>query len=147
MSVSAECDRFREEDFERVFHLYQATMGAHIARAFGWDEAFQRANMYRTLTAPGVCVYRSDDRIAAFFVTRAKDAAVEIFLLCVDEAFQRRGLGARMIGEIERAAGRGAMLVGTILPSVDVAAFYESLGFKARPRDDGGFRIEKRLRA
>ncbi|QLP96240.1 MAG: GNAT family N-acetyltransferase [Rhodoblastus sp.] len=147
MTGAIASEAFREEDFEAAFALYRAAMGAHVARAFGWDEAFQRLAMRRTLAAPRVRVYRSGDTIVAFFATRAKGEATEIFLICVDEAFQRRGLGTRMIEEIEQAAGLGTTLVGAILPGVDVVAFYTGLGFEAQAREDGGFRIEKRALA
>jgi ribosomal protein S18 acetylase RimI-like enzyme len=134
---------FRDEDFEPVFALYRAAMGAHVARAFGWDEAFQRENLLRSLRSPGARVARDAGRVVAFSVTRPKGAACEIFLLCVDAAFRRRGLGQRMIAQIDRDAGEADALVGSILPGNDVAGFYARLGFAIHPREDGGAHIER----
>lgn len=134
---------FREEDFDAVFALYRAAMGAHVARAFGWDEAFQRDNLLRSLRSPAARVARDANGVVAFSVTRPKGAACEIFLLCVDAAFRRRRLGRRMIMQIDRDAGEADALVGSILPGNDVAGFYARLGFAIHPREDGGARIER----
>ncbi|WP_374304908.1 GNAT family N-acetyltransferase [Methylocella sp.] len=52
--------------------------------------------------------------------------------LAVDRAFQRRGIGRRLIEETRRAAGPQSMLL--LLSSPDAMSFYEAIGMDA-PRN------------
>lgn len=138
-------EAFRENDFDAVFNIYRATMRAHVERAFGWDDTFQRDNMRKTSSASGTLVARLDGTIIAFAMTRLKEKALELFLLCVDPAHQRCGVGARLVAEIELKICAAAPLVGGVLPGNDVVGFYDKVGFETRPRADGGVSLIKRL--
>lgn len=62
------------------------------------------------------------------------------FLLAVCPVFQRRGLGTRLMKEIEAAATAGGfeeMKLGVDVENMDVIRFYESLGLSKAPPTEG----------
>jgi ribosomal-protein-alanine N-acetyltransferase len=126
---------YRPADFEAVWALDQACFPPGVAYSRGELRAFL---VRRTAQA---IVAERDGRVVAFVLGgRGRGPAGQVVTLDVAAPERRRGLGGRLLVELERrlaAAGAARIELETAVSNRAAIAFYERLGYGkvARLRD------------
>lgn len=121
-------------DLHELVALYLHAMREAIGAARGsWDAAREEAEFRDQLDLSQTVVLRAASTLVAFTMIRALDGrTLEVHTLCVAPAFQRKGLGSRLLRQtIREAASMNAAVELSVLKANRAArALYERLGFR-----------------
>jgi ribosomal protein S18 acetylase RimI-like enzyme len=123
---------YRRSDFESMWKLDQACFPRGIAYSKSELRAFLSAKTAETI------VVERDDHIIAFVLGWRQDRTDgHVITLDVTTAARRRGLGRRLMTELERrfrAAGIRRMQLETAVTNTIAVRFYEGLGYRKTAR-------------
>lgn len=121
-----------ELDWEFLFTLHCATMREVIARTWGWDDAWQRADFERRFAQSIVWIVETHGGAVGSLWVEWKPDSLYIHELQVWPGFQGRGLGTAIIQHaIEQGASRGLPVTLSVVPANTRARYlYERLGFE-----------------
>jgi GNAT superfamily N-acetyltransferase len=121
-----------DSDFEELWRLHVATMGAYVGATWGWDEADQRRRFREAW--PEVKAGRlsvSHGAIAAAWRTKTAADHVWLSALEVAAAWQGRGIGSQIVLRVvSEAAAKGLPTQLQVLKvNTRAARLYLRLGF------------------
>lgn len=120
-------------DREWLYALHRAAMRGMVEASYGlWVETDQRARFAANLAGHDVYVARvAAERVGAVYLSES-DEAVDLALLEIDPARQRRGLGSLAVRwVVDRAARQEKPVRLQVLHANDGARrLYERLGFR-----------------
>lgn len=95
-------------DRQRLYEIHRAAMGPYVIELWGWDDAWQAEAFTKNFDPGSTHVIVVGEQLVGFFETH--DDAEDVFLskIELDPAFQRRGIGTRVIADVlAEARGRG----------------------------------------
>jgi ribosomal-protein-alanine N-acetyltransferase len=125
---------YRPADFESIWEIDQACFPPGIA----YSRAELRAFLSRQ-TAEAIVAER-DGRVVGFVLGwRGRGPAGQVVTLDVTEGERRRGLGGRLLAELERRlslAGAARVRLETAVSNRTAIVFYERLGYRTVERLD-----------
>lgn len=132
-------------DREFLFHLRIATMKEYVRQAFGdWNDAWQRKFFEQRFKPAGIEILEVDGcDVGALQLARRKR---EIWLtnIHVLPAWQNRGVGTAVLGEILAEADRRRLPVGLQVLRVNPARrLYERAGFRIAAQTATHFRMRR----
>lgn len=134
MHLDLEAKAAAATDLPELVALYLDAMREAIGSAHGsWDAAREAAEFREQLDLSRTVVLRAATTLVAFTMIRAIGGhTLEVHTLCVAPAFQRKGLGSRLLRQtIREAAAMGAAVELSVLKANQEArALYERLGFR-----------------
>jgi len=87
------------------------------------------------------------EQVAGFFWTEKRDEVLHIHALTIEDEFQGKGLGKRILQEIESQYNEGAKVleIGVHLSNVRAMKLYENFGFvKIKEFSDIGFIVMRK---
>ena len=125
-------------DGEWLFALHEAAMRPAVERdRRTWDAGSQRARFVARPERDVRVVELDGDRVAAVRLDVDPDGALRIGLLEVDPAWQRQGIGTKVIEALDEEAARsGAALTLRVRHGNEARRLYERLGFAVEAEDD-----------
>jgi ribosomal-protein-alanine N-acetyltransferase len=118
---------YRAADFEAIWALDQACFPPGVAYSRGELRAFLARR-----TAQAIVAERAGRVVAFVLGGRARGLAGQVVTLDVAAPERRRGLGGRLLAELERrlaAAGATRVELETAVSNRTAIAFYERLGY------------------
>ncbi|MDF3199082.1 MULTISPECIES: GNAT family N-acetyltransferase [Pseudomonas] len=121
-----------------LFALYKLTLHTHIAKAFGWDESFQR-QLFTASYADKDCYFIAvDDVTIGYLVLKHQLENTHLSLLLIRPEYQRQGIGRQVMKALmSRAAGVGqGVTLSCFQDNQSATAFYQMLGFEIVSKDD-----------
>lgn len=118
-------------DLLKLFEIHRAVFLPHIARIWGWDERWQRANFLEEIATASTWVLQVDNELAGYL--QVQDQAERIYLrnIALLPVLQGRGVGTRLLVQLQAKATARDMPIELSVFRTNVAArrFYERLGF------------------
>lgn len=120
-----------DDDYEFLYRLHVAAMRPYIEQIWGWHEAWQREYFDRKFVAEKRQIILVDGADAGVLVVEEKPGTLYLGLIELLPAYQRRGIGSRLIRELmDEAHGHGLPLTLHVLKTNHPARrLYERLGF------------------
>lgn len=120
------------EDFEFLFALHEAAMRSYVEDAFGpWQPEWQREYFRERFDPSALRLVQLDGQDVG--MVHVQDRTEEIFLAGLEilPAFQGRGIGTAVIGELkDRAKREGRPLALQVLKgNLGARHLYQRLGF------------------
>ena len=127
-------------DYDFLFHVLKATMRDYVDQTWGWRESEQQARFADEFTP-------EHDRIIVLAgvdigVLAVEHRADEVFIdkLYILPAYQRRGIGTRLIRDVLAEASREGLPVRLRVLKVNPARrLYERLGFVVVDQTDPSY--------
>ena len=108
------------------------------------DEPWNAETLASTLAAPGAAALTAGgEALIGFVLLRVVLDEAEIFTICVDEAAQRRGVGAALLQaalSAAAAAGAASLYLEAAADNVSALALYRAAGFAEVGRRRGYYR-------
>jgi ribosomal protein S18 acetylase RimI-like enzyme len=100
-------------DRQRLYEIHRAALGPYVTELWGWDEAWQAETFTKSFDPRSIRVIVVGEQLVGFFETSEDAEAVVLSKIELDPAFQRRGIGTRVIGDLladARARGKPVRL-------------------------------------
>ena len=119
-------------DLDVVYEVTEATMREYVEQAFGpWIEAFQRKLIGDSFSPATHQIVSVGGETAGILSAASHDTHVQLEKLFILPAFQGRGIGARLLGDVAQAAAAQRKPVRLRVLAVNTGArrFYERCGF------------------
>jgi ribosomal protein S18 acetylase RimI-like enzyme len=128
-----------EGDRASLWQAYQEALRSHIEEIWGWDEDWQRAYFDKALLDASTHIVEVGGQFAGY-VQLDLGAEVYLRMLILLPAFQSRGIGARLLGELLAASqARGStMFLRVFRTNGQARQFYEREGWVVAT-DEGDF--------
>ena len=128
--------RAASRDHRALFEIHRTAFLAHIARIWGWDERWQRANFLEEMATACTWVVEIDSGMAGYLQFEDEAARMYVRNIALLPSFQRLGIGTWLVEELQaKAAARGVPIeLSVFRTNVMARRFYERLGF-VRTRD------------
>ncbi|MCF7694719.1 GNAT family N-acetyltransferase [Mycetohabitans sp. B2] len=129
------------EEYGYFFHLYRNALSGYFRQTLGWEDDFRRT-AFRVSYPIARCqaiVVDGVSRAAGVLSTQVcEDGGVEVALLLVDPACQRRGIGTTLLHRVCDAAHREgrAVKLQTFKLNERAARFYLRQGFQIVTEDE-----------
>ncbi|MDT8306765.1 MAG: N-acetyltransferase [Anaerolineae bacterium] len=120
-----------EDDYDFLYALHVATIRAAVEATWGWDEAFQAQRFRDHFVASANQIIVVDGQDAGVFKLEERDGDCFLGLIEILPAYQNRGLGSQVIGDVVAGAfARGRAVSLHVLKANQAARrLYERLGF------------------
>lgn len=120
-----------------AFALYERGLRQHIAAAFGWDEAKQRARFARSYPDDELHRIRRGDATVGILALRS-GASLHVALLLIHPRWQRRGIGRAVMALVAAEAARSgrAITLSVFRSNASARALYAALGYAEVAGDD-----------
>jgi GNAT superfamily N-acetyltransferase len=126
-----------ESEKDRIFESYRVTVGSYIAKAWGWDESFQRENFWKHHPFKEFNVIQVESRFGGGLHLEEDESDVYIRMIFLLPEFQGFGIGSRLITDIHGSAlSRGKGLSLKVLHCNPAKRLHERLGFVVTGRDE-----------
>ncbi len=123
-----------DADFDALYDLHVASMRDYIAATYGWDDAVQR-QMFDAAwpRMPHRRVLTIGAAVVATWVVEQRPTDLYLVIIEIAPAYQSRGLGTRIVGELlDAAKAKGVPAALRVLKANPRARrLYERLGFVA----------------
>ena len=119
-------------DMDLVYEVTEAAMREYVEQAFGpWVEAFQRKVIGESFSPATHQVIMADGQTAGILCIVSHDTHMQLEKLFLLPAFQRHGLGTRILHDVAEAAARRGKSLRLRVLAVNTGAqrFYERFGF------------------
>jgi ribosomal protein S18 acetylase RimI-like enzyme len=132
----------RDEDYDSLFALHEATMRPAIEATWGWNDAWQEEYFRRKFDKSNRQIIQVGGQDAGVLVVEDRETELYLGLIELAPDYQGRGIGTDIVRKLqERAAATHRPLTLHVLKANTAACrFYERLGFQAT--DDEGFRYK-----
>ena len=91
-------------DLLALFAIHRALFLPHIARLWGWDERWQRANFLEQVATASTWVVESDSGIAGYLQFEEQARRIYLRNIALVPAYQRRGVGTRLVEALKTKA-------------------------------------------
>jgi ribosomal protein S18 acetylase RimI-like enzyme len=118
------------EDYDFLYHLLKATMQEYVAQTWGWNEEWQQAYFRLTFDPAKNQIVVLNDQDIGVLSTEKKESEVFLGSIYILPEYQRRGIGAQLIGSImTEAFGDGLPVTLRVLKVNPARRLYERLGF------------------
>jgi ribosomal protein S18 acetylase RimI-like enzyme len=110
----------RAEDYDFLFTLHEATMREYVERVWGWDDEEQAK------------IIQAENHDIGLLVVEEEEGAIRLAEIELLPAWQRRGIGASIVGGLmKEATTAGKPLTLRVLHvNKGARALYERLGFR-----------------
>src|SRR5687768_16191386 len=136
-------------DRRRLYEIHRAAMGPYVTELWGWDDAWQAEAFTRSFDPGATRVVVVGEQLVGFFETHEDADAVVLSKIELDPAYQRRGIGTRVIADVlaeARARGKPVRLqVFKINPRAQ--SLYRRLGFVETGETDRHVQMAAPMRA
>jgi ribosomal protein S18 acetylase RimI-like enzyme len=121
-----------DADYDFLYNVHCVVMREYIEETWGWNEEWQAAYFRAKFEPHRRQIIRVDGRDAGVLVVEVRPDEVYLGLIELLPEFQRRGIGAAIIGQLIADAGRrGLPLTLHVLKANKPARrLYERLGFR-----------------
>ena len=127
----------RADEFEYVFALHTEGLGGYIARAWGWDEDFQRQGLRREFDAGQFEIVESGGGAAGMISTTAHPDHLYLHHIIVAAERRGRGLGTALMRIVlDRGAARRLPLRLSVFHENPARRLYARLGFRVIRADE-----------
>ena len=128
-------------DKPAIWALFQSAMKHHIEAIWGWDEAWQVANLDAAFSTSVIYVVETDGAFCGYYQLdiRPDETYLRMFVLASEVRF--KGVGAQLLAEVHRRslqAGRGLGL-RVFRVNSDAKRFYEREGWHVAAEEDISF--------
>ena len=134
----------RPDDFDFCSRLYFSGMEETI-RELKLDMAAQTANLRDRWIVTEVKIITCDNADLGWLQSSMRDDAIYLGQIFIDAAFQRRGIGTKIIGcLIDEADKTGRHIRLSVAKSNPARRLYERLGFRVEEEDDRKFHMRRR---
>lgn len=144
--------RARPRDMDWAYRIFKTGMQSYITRTWGWNELFQEHSFFANLPASSFVIASIDTRDASAdksgqidiggYCLKPKADHLYLEMLLLDPAWQRRGYGSAIMGEVMREAKRHTLPVRLSVLKINPAyRFYQHLGFVIEAEDDIRYRM------
>lgn len=128
------------DDHDELFAVYALAMKGHIAKIWGWDDAWQQTDFDTHFDPNAIQVAIVGDtpeewlrhRIVAYIQTELRDGTPHVRILCVIPDYQRRGIGSTLLKSLIKncSINQQTATLGVFKINTDARRFYERLGFE-----------------
>ena len=126
----------RADEFEYVFALHKEGLGRYIARAWGWDEDFQRQGLRREFDAGQFEIAESRGGAAGMISATSHPDHLYLHHIIVVPERRGRGIGTALMRIVlDRAAAARLPLRLSVFHANPARSLYARLGFR-RIRSD-----------
>ena len=128
-----------QEDLNFLYRLHRATMKVYVEDTWGrWDEDWQRERFTCRFQPDLLQVIRYKDEDAGVLQVQERSEENFVALLEISPAFQKRGIGTRIMRNILSEAGLKGKLVALQVLKVTFLArsFYQRMGFGVTGEND-----------
>jgi ribosomal protein S18 acetylase RimI-like enzyme len=122
----------RADDYDFLFTLHEATMREYVERVWGWDDE-EQAKILQTRFRPGHWkIIQAENHDIGLLVVEEEEGAIRLAEIELLPAWQRRGIGASIVGGLmKEATTAGKPLTLRVLHvNKGARALYERLGFR-----------------
>jgi GNAT superfamily N-acetyltransferase len=121
----------RPDDFEFLHTLHVATLRPYVEETWGWDDADQLARFRARFDPHKVQVIVSDGQDVGALALKSLAEWLVIASLLITPAWQRRGLGSRIVEDLLiQARARRQRTRLQVLKVNPARRLYERLGFE-----------------
>jgi GNAT superfamily N-acetyltransferase len=132
----------QEADKDWLYDLYSLTLRPAIEKTWGWDEAFQKASFSEHLSPEKFEILTIEGNNIGGFMLEEREDCLWLEMLLIDQAYQRRGIGSRLIRQLQREAARkNKPLKLSVLKKNPVLPFYHKLDFWDEGEDEASYRM------
>lgn len=135
-----------DADYEYLYRLNEATIRPYAEQTYGpWDEAVVRRLVAECWHPASTRIIMVDGQDAGVLRVLPGDSDVELENIRVAPAYQRQGIGTRLISEVLRDAhARGLPVTLRVLKVNPARRLYERLGFVVVSETEAHYRMEAR---
>ncbi|WP_348691468.1 GNAT family N-acetyltransferase [Stutzerimonas balearica] len=88
-------------DLLALFAIHRALFLPHIARLWGWDERWQRANFLEVVATASTWVVEGDSGIVGYLQFEEQARRIYLRNIALVPAYQRRGVGTRLVEALQ----------------------------------------------
>lgn len=115
-----------------LFEIHREVFRSHIEQIWGWNEEWQKANFAKELASSTTTVIWINYLIVGYLQVRDEGKRIYIQNIALLPDFQSKGIGTRLIKELQAAAAvRGVPVeLGVFRTNESARRFYERLGFE-----------------
>ncbi|HVU17763.1 MAG TPA: GNAT family N-acetyltransferase [Candidatus Didemnitutus sp.] len=133
-----------EEDRDWLYALKRATMRPYVEKVFGWNEDDQRRRFDEDFDPAAKRIILVDGHEAGMFEVHDRRDHRYLAQLEILPAFQNRGLGAAVVGQvIEDAARAGRHVELQVLRPNPARRLYERMGFSVHAETPTHFQMRR----
>ncbi|OMG65686.1 GNAT family N-acetyltransferase [Stutzerimonas balearica] len=120
-------------DLLALFAIHRALFLPHIARLWGWDERWQRANFLEVVATASTWVVEGDSGIVGYLQFEEQARRIYLRNIALVPAYQRRGVGTRLVEALKTKASarRIPLTLSVFRTNLAARRFYERQGFTA----------------
>jgi ribosomal protein S18 acetylase RimI-like enzyme len=134
--------RGNNNDRDWLFSLYSQCLKPAIEQTWGWDDNFQTVNFNQHLLAEKFVILMIEKTNIGGFVLEERKDCDWLEMLLIDPAYQRRGIGSRLLRQLQNAANsKGKPLKLSVIKKNPVLLFYQKLGFQVESEDEAFYRM------
>ena len=129
------------DDRAPVWALYQSALKPHIESIWGWDEAWQVAYFKEAYSTSATYVIEADSEMAGYLQLDINSRDIYLAMLVLAPNVRSRGIGAKLLAEINRLAHQAGRTMHLRVFRVNRAAkrFYEREGWRVEAEEDAFF--------
>jgi putative acetyltransferase len=132
----------KADDQEFLFEAYKESLKEHVARAWGWNEEFQRAGFWTHHPLEQFRVIEVDGKRVGGIHVAESDAVNFVRLIFLLPQFRRHGLGSTLLmQEAERASKEHKALGLKVIKSNPAKSLYDRLGFVEVAHDEVSYEM------
>ena len=135
----------QQTDFEFLWALHVESYRSHIEVIWGWDEAWQRNHFEEEMADESHRrqVIEADGDSIGFLDVEHRDECLFVRNIKLSTSVQGRGLGSRIMGDLQEVAARRSVdvVLHVFRVNTRAAAFYERLGFVQTGESETHFKL------
>jgi ribosomal protein S18 acetylase RimI-like enzyme len=118
------------DDYDFLYDLNRLALGEYVAQISGWDEEWEQQNFRERFDPDRRQVIRIDGEDIGAFGFYADGDHVLLDYVAILPAYQRRGIGSRLIGSVvEESKKLGKPVRVQVLKTNPATELYKRLGF------------------
>ncbi|MSO70647.1 MAG: GNAT family N-acetyltransferase [Alphaproteobacteria bacterium] len=128
--------------------LYCITHRPIVERLFGWDAAREGARFDREFTVEEAQIIEIGSNAIGWLQAGEDEGMVRLKQICIDRAFQRRGIGTKLLRELIASADARRLPMELTVARINPAVgLYARLGFNVVDSNDYEFTMRREAAA
>lgn len=132
-----------EDDKDFIFEAFKLSMRKYVEWAWGWDEEFQRHDLWTNLPIDNFKIICVTGQHAGAIYVEENEQYHWVRTIFLKPEFQGMGVGSALLSQVaEQARSRRKFLVLKVIKINPAKRLYERLGFKIVKEDDATYSMQ-----